>query len=288
MTGGARGITAEIAKTIAERYKPRLVLVGASELPRDESSQTAGLTDATAIRGVLLERLRSGGKAVKPAEVEAAFQRLSRDREILRNLAELSQSGAQVEYHSVDVRDEAAFSSLIDQVYERHGRIDVVVHGAGIIEDKLIRDKTPASFDRVVHTKSDSTFVLLKKLRLAELQSLVLMSSISAALGNRGQADYAAANGVLNGIASTLAAGHHGQVVSLNWGPWDRAGMVSESVRDQFLASGVQLIDCGEGVGIVLDAIETRETCPLVIVGEGPWSASALQPDRASAVRSTS
>ena len=140
-----------------------------------------------------------------------------------------------------------AFSALIDQVYARHGRIDVVIHGAGIIEDKLIRDKTPASFDRVVHTKADSSFILLQKLRFADLKCLVFMSSISAALGNRGQADYAAANGIMNGIASTLAAENPGQAVALNWGPWDRAGMVSQSVRDQFLVSGVQMIDCDGG-----------------------------------------
>jgi acyl transferase domain-containing protein/NAD(P)H-dependent flavin oxidoreductase YrpB (nitropropane dioxygenase family)/NAD(P)-dependent dehydrogenase (short-subunit alcohol dehydrogenase family) len=288
LTGGARGITAEIARTIAQRYKSRMILVGASELPKPESADTASLTDAAAIRAVLLEGLRSGGKPVKPAQVEAAYQRLSRDREISRNLAEISQSGAPVEYHSVDVRDESAFSALIDQVYAQYGRIDVVIHGAGIIEDKLIRDKTPVSFDRVVHTKADSSFILLQKLRLADLKCLVFMSSISAALGNRGQADYAAANGIMNGIASTLSAANPGQAVALNWGPWDRAGMVSQSVRDQFLVSGVQMIDCDAGIRVVLDAIETGETCPLVIVGDGPWSATALQPDRVSAVGSTS
>ncbi len=288
LTGGARGITAEIARTIASRYKSSLILAGASEMPQKESADTATLADAAAIRSVLLERLRSGGKPVKPAQVEAAYQRLSRDREISRNLEEIAQSGAQVEYHSVDVRDESAFSSLIDQVYARYGRLDVVIHGAGIIEDKLIRDKTPVSFDRVVHTKADSSFILLQKLRLADLKCLVFMSSISAALGNRGQADYAAANGIMNGIASMLAAENPGQAIALNWGPWDRAGMVSQAVRDQFLVSGVQMIDCDAGVRVVLDAIETGETCPLVVVGDGPWSASALQPDRVSAVGSAS
>jgi NAD(P)-dependent dehydrogenase (short-subunit alcohol dehydrogenase family)/acyl carrier protein len=287
LTGGARGITAEIARTVAERYKSRLILVGASPMPPEESSDTVNLNDAAAIRAVLLERLRKEGGAVKPAAVEAAYQRLSRDREIRRNLAEISQAGAPVEYHSVDVRDESAFSALIDQIYAKYGRLDVVIHGAGIIEDKLIRDKTPASFDRVLHTKADSAFLLLQKLRLADLKCLVFMSSISAALGNRGQADYAAANGVMNGMASMLATKHPGRAIALNWGPWDRAGMVSQSVRDQFLATGVQMIDVEGGVRVTLDAIETGETCPLVIVGDGPWSGSALQPDKASAVGST-
>ena len=288
LTGGARGITAAIARAVAARHKSRMILVGASPLPQEESADTAGVTDPAAIRGVLLERFRRDGVAVKPSDVEAAYQRLSKDREIRRNLAEISRAGAEVEYHCVDVRDASAFSQLIDQTYARYGRLDVVIHGAGIIEDKLIRDKTPVSFDRVLHTKADSGFTLLQRLRLRDLKCLVFMSSISAALGNRGQADYAAANGTLNGLASALAADHPGRVLALNWGPWDRAGMVSESVRDQFLANGIQLIDSDEGVSLVLHAIEHGSASPLVIVGDGPWSATALQSDAASTVRSSS
>src|SRR6202021_3263769 len=114
----------------------------------------------------------------------------------------------------------------------------------------------------------------------ADLKCLLLMSAISGALGNRGQADYAAANGIMNGSASILAAEKPGQAVALNWGPWDRAGMVSQSVRDQFLVSGVQMIDCDAGIRVGLDAIETGETCPLGIVGAGPRRATAPQRDR--------
>src|SRR6202044_1895195 len=69
LTGGARGITAEIARTSAQRYKSRMILVGASELPPPESADPGGLTATTALRAVLLEPLRRGGNAVKPAQV---------------------------------------------------------------------------------------------------------------------------------------------------------------------------------------------------------------------------
>jgi len=285
LTGGARGITAEIAKALAAQYRPRLILAGLSPFPGEEPADTVSLSDPSAIRGALLERLRAGG-AVKPSQIEAAYQRLMRDREIRANLSQLANSGAQVEYHSVDVRDESAFGQLIDDIYTRHGSIDAVVHGTGIIEDKLIRDKTPASFDRVLETKSDSAFILLRKLRLDGLKSLVFMSSISAALGNRGQADYAAANGVLNGIATALASERPGIAVALNWGPWDSPGMVSPHVRDQFLTSGVQLVSVAAGVKIVLDTIEAGGSCPVVVVGDGPWSATALAANVAAAIGS--
>jgi len=276
VTGGARGITSEVARHLAALCQPTLLLAGASLLPGPESPDTAGITEAAKLKTVLTARLKTSAVAVKPAAVDAAYQRLMKDREILRNLEDLRQLGSRVEYHSVDVRDEAAFGALIDAIYRDYGRLDAVIHGAGIIEDKLIKDKTPESFDRVVHTKADSTFVLSRKLRPEGLECLLFMSSITAAFGNRAQADYAAANGIMNGLATMLAAQWPGRVVAMNWGPWDQAGMVSDEVRQQFLARCVHMIPLAGGAEATLREIEAASRDTLVVLGEGPWGKAAL------------
>jgi NAD(P)-dependent dehydrogenase (short-subunit alcohol dehydrogenase family)/acyl carrier protein len=277
LTGGARGITAGIAKTLARKTKPTLILAGASALPPDEPNETAALTEPAQIKAALMKQLKASGKTVKPADVEAAYSRLSKNREILRNLADLRKLGSTVEYHAVDVRDEAAFGKLIDQIYTRLGRLDVVIHGAGLIEDKLIKDKTPESFDRVVHTKTDSSFVLTRALRPSATQCLIFMSSITAAFGNRGQADYAAANGVMNGIATMLATEWPGHIVAMNWGPWDQGGMVSDDVRKQFLAQRIEPIVPAEGDEAVMRELAlTTQGNPIAVFGEGPWRQLAM------------
>jgi malonyl CoA-acyl carrier protein transacylase len=279
LTGGARGVTAEIARQLAERYQPTLVLAGASPLPSGpEAADTAGIVEPPKLKAALLARLRAASAtAVKPAAVEAALQRLLKDREITANIEGLKKAGAKVEYHAVDVRQEEAFGALIDGIYQRHGRLDVVIHGAGIIEDKLIKDKTPESFDRVVHTKADSVFVLSRKLRADSLRCLLLMSSVTAAFGNRGQADYAAANGVMNGLAVILSGRWPGRVVAMNWGPWGSSGMVSEEVRQQFLSRGIQMIPLDGGAQAALREIEAGpQSEPVVAMGEGPWRGIAL------------
>lgn len=278
LTGGARGITAEIARRLAERYQPTLILVGSSPLPAGpESADIAGITETARLKPALMARLRASSKTVKPAAVEAALQRLLKDREIVRTIETLRRAGARVEYHSVDVRQEDAFGGLIDRLYQEHGRLDVVIHGAGIIEDKLIRDKTPESFDRVVHTKADSAFLLSRKLRHDSLRCLVFMSSITAAFGNRGQADYAAANGIMNGMALSLAAQWPARVVAMNWGPWAQSGMVSEEVRQQFLSRGIQMIPLDGGAEAVLREIRAGNPYDSVVpMGEGPWAESAI------------
>jgi malonyl CoA-acyl carrier protein transacylase len=278
VTGGARGVTAEIARQLAESYRPTLILAGASPLPSGpESADTASITEIPRLKAALTARLRASSTSVKPAAVEAALQRLLKDREILQSIENLRRTGATVEYHSVDVRNEAAFGGLIDRIYAEHGRLDVVIHGAGIIEDKLIRDKTPESFDRVLHTKADSAFLLSRKLRPESLQCLLLMSSVTAAFGNRAQADYAAANGIMNGLSVLLSAQWPAHVVAMNWGPWGSSGMVSEEVRQQFLSRGIQMVPLDGGAQAALREIEAGpQSDPVVAMGEGPWREIAL------------
>jgi len=277
VTGGARGITAEIAAYLASVYKPTLVLAGLSPLPEDEKPETAAIDDPQQLKAVLTVALRAANPALKPSEVEAASQRILRNREIRRNLTALRHTGARVEYQPVDVRDETAFGALIDGIYRTHGRLDAVIHGAGIIEDKLLRDKTAESFDRVVHTKTDSAFTLARRLRPEGLKLLIFMSSVTATFGNRGQADYGAANGVLNSLAALLSSRWPARVRALNWGPWDKTGMVSEQVKRQFASRGIQVIPASAGVAAIAREIKARDSDPVVVVGGGPWVADAAR-----------
>lgn len=246
ITGGAYGITCDIAQQLAEKSRGRLILVGRSPLPDPEIGETAGL-DATGLRRLLITQARETGAMRTPAQLEQQVQRILKDRQILRNLAELEASGATVEYHSLDVRDRDAFGGLIDDLYNRYGRIDGVIHGAGVIEDKRIADKSPESFAKVFSTKVDSACVLAERLRPEQLRFLVFFSSVSGRFGNNGQSDYGAANEFLNKLASDLDRRWPGRVVAVNWGAWD-AGMVSDELRKIYASRQIHLIPVADGV----------------------------------------
>jgi len=248
VTGGARGITAEAALRLAERYHPILVLAGRTVLsPDPEPASIAGLVNPAEVKAALIEEQRRLGKMPSPAEIEASCRWLMQQRELRDNLARLQTTGAQIEYLSCDVSDAVSFTNLIDDVYRRHGRIDGVIHGAGVIEDKLVHDKALDSFRRVLHTKVDSALTLARVLDPERLKFLVFFSSISGRFGNRGQGDYAAASEVLNKLAQYLDRRWPGRVVSINWGPWLKTGMVSDGVRRQFAERGVSLIPVDVG-----------------------------------------
>jgi len=276
VTGGARGITAAVACDLAERYRPTVLVVGRSAEPEaEEAPETASLRSPQELKRVLIEQLRRDGKPPAPAEVEAAYHTLCKQREMRENLARMRNAGATVEYHRVDVRDEAAFGGLIESLYESYGRIDGVIHGAGVIEDKLLEQKADDSFDRVLETKTNSAFVLSRKLRGESLKFLVFFTSMAGRFGNRGQADYAAANEVLNKLAVLLDKQWAARVVAMNWGPW-LTGMVSPEVKRQFEQRGVQLIPPADGARALNDELRHGSKGEVeVILGGGPWEGYA-------------
>jgi NAD(P)-dependent dehydrogenase (short-subunit alcohol dehydrogenase family) len=251
LTGGARGITARVAVAMARRFGCTIELVGRSPLPaRDEDPAYAAADDEAALRRLVAAR--DGVR--EPAAIAAAAARLLADREIRATLAAIRDAGAAVTYHEADVRG-AAFAALIDDIYARHGRIDGVVHGAGVLEDKLIRHKTAASFERVYATKVAGALTLAEKLR-ADVGFVVLFGSISGAFGNRGQVDYAAANDALDKIAWMLDRRIAGRVVALDWGPWAGTGMVSPELEREYARRGIHLIDPDVGVEGLLAELE--------------------------------
>jgi acyl transferase domain-containing protein/NAD(P)H-dependent flavin oxidoreductase YrpB (nitropropane dioxygenase family) len=277
VTGGARGITAAVTATIARRYRPRLVIVGRSPAPSpEEGAATAGVSSAKVLKTLLMEQLRRDGDRPTLAQVERAYRSLCRERAVRSNLREFETAGAAVTYLQVDVRDAEAFGSLIRETYTRFGRIDGVVHGAGVIEDKLHHDKSAASFDRVFDTKADSTFVLARELRADTLKFLVLFSSVAGTFGSRGQCDYTAANGVLNACAAHLDARWPARFVAINWGPWQGTGMVAPEVQRQFEERGIRLVTPSAGCRSFDDELRRGTKGDVeIVLGWGPWLAPA-------------
>nr|HEX4315314.1 SDR family NAD(P)-dependent oxidoreductase [Kofleriaceae bacterium] len=251
VTGGARGITARAAIALAQRTGCTIALVGRSALPSPTAADPGG--DAKALRAHFAASLPL-------AEVEAAAARVLADREIRATLAAL---GDRASYHAVDVRT-PAFAALIDELYARHGGIAGVIHGAGVLDDKLIKHKTPDAFERVITTKLAGARTLATALR-DDVRFIALFSSIVGAVGNRGQVDYAAAGDALDKLAWQLARRSRARVVSIDWGPWGGGGMVSAELEREYARRGLALIDPDAGVAALLAEL-ARASGPAQVV----------------------
>lgn len=276
VTGGARGITAECVHDLAQLTRARFILLGRSAAPAgDESSATRDIDDPTQLRRAVVGLKQEAGEKPTPKAVESEVNRLLREREIRATLSGIRDTGATVEYVPCDVRDAAAFEALLKETRARHGRIDAVIHGAGVIEDKLIVDKTPESFARVIGTKLDPLLTLTHVLDWNEVRFCMLFASIAGTFGNPGQADYGAANEIMNRLASSLQSLCSGHVVAVNWGPWGGGGMVTEDVARQFAERGVGLVPPEGGRRIVRQELLFGKRDARIIVGDGIWISDA-------------
>lgn len=243
LTGGARGITARIAIELARRVGCKLALVGRTPLTAgDEPPEIVAAADAPALRKVLMARGMD-----QPAAIEAECRRVLAERAIRRTLATIEGAGAEVSYHAVDVRDAERFGAVIEALYAQHGRIDGVIHGAGVLEDRLLRHADGASFERVFETKIASALTLAGKLR-DDVRFIAFFASVSGAFGNRGQSAYAAANDALDKLAWALNGRTAERVVSIDWGPWAGTGMVSAELAREYARRGIELIPPEAGV----------------------------------------
>jgi NAD(P)-dependent dehydrogenase (short-subunit alcohol dehydrogenase family) len=255
ISGGARGITALVAAELARTWQPTLLIVGTTPSPGDhEPADTAGLEDESQIKAALHARLRRDGRPANPAQIEAVYQSLRRAREVRTNLEILRQTGSTVEYAQADVRDPLAMASVLGGWRARHGELDGLIHGAGLIKDKLIRHKSVESFDRVLETKLDGARNLIRLAHAEALKFTVLFSSIAGRFGNVGQSDYAAANEILNKLAHWLDRRWPGRVLSVIWGPWSGVGMVS-NLESHLGRRGLGMISPEIGPSLLIDEL---------------------------------
>ncbi|MCI3273651.1 type I polyketide synthase [Streptomyces cylindrosporus] len=274
LVGGARGITAKVAASLAAASRCRIELLGRTPAPAGpEDPATADARTPAELRAALAAQ---GGLA--PAEINRRAELLLAQREIAATVAELTALGSQVRYHAVDFRDPDAALQAVKETYAEYDRLDGVVYAAGVIEDRLIAEKSAESFERVYSTKTCGAETLL-----AALEGMpngpaftVLFGSISAVLGNRGQADYAAANDALETLGTAWAARTGRRVLTVHWGPWAPAeghsGMVTPELGREYARRGIRLIDPDEGTAALLRELAWgEESAGAVVYTASGW-----------------
>jgi len=262
--GGAQGITAELMIHFSKDHPCHYVLVGRSADPREGADQLyASLKSKDEIKKYLIAQ----GELKSPAEIEKRTESIFKSNQISGTISALEKNGCKVSYHALDLRNETELTGLISSLYDQFGRIDGVVHGAGLLEDKLFHQKTSASFERVISTKVTPLRVLAEELR-ADVQFVILFSSVASVYGNRGQTDYAAANSVMDRYAWELKKKIKGKVISINWGPWRGAGMVSPSLEREYERRGISLIPLNDGRETFVNELKYGTESQVLIMAE--------------------
>lgn len=202
ITGGLGGIGLKVAEWLARTVKARLVLTNRSALP-PKAEWAAwvsghGEEDRTSRRIATVQRLES--------------------------------LGGEVLLVTADTADRAAMAKAVAEARARFGRIDGVMHAAGVAGDGVIQLKEFKTAAAVIDAKIKGALVLEDVLRDAPPDFTVHYSSIAAVTGGFGQVDYCGANSCLDVMARATSLAGGPAAISINWDAWAEVGMAVETV----------------------------------------------------------
>ncbi|GIF63897.1 hypothetical protein Ais01nite_19320 [Asanoa ishikariensis] len=260
VSGGARGVTAAGLRALAAQRQPRMLLLGRTTLAA-EPEFLAGARDESSVTRLLAER-----QPAKPAQLAAQARMILARREVRATLADLERAGSTVRYAALDITDRPALTSELDRARQEWGPVTGLIHGAGVLADRRIADKTDDDFDRVYATKVAGLEALLDATANDPLDVLFLFSSVAARYGNAGQCDYAMANEVLNHMASAEQRRRPScRVRAIGWGPWD-AGMVTAAHAAHFKSLGIPLIPRDQGAQAFVTELSTADGATTVLL----------------------
>ncbi|MEU4252175.1 SDR family NAD(P)-dependent oxidoreductase [Amycolatopsis sp. NPDC026612] len=227
---------------------PRLQRVAPAE-SRAEEHGTVLITGGTGLLGSLVARRLVTEHGVRSLVLAS--------RQGVDQADELRALGAEVRVVACDIGDRDEVRTLLDGMPGLTG----VVHAAGVLDDGVLTALDESRLDSVFRAKVDGAVHLDELTR--DLTMFVLFSSAAGVLGHAGQANYAAANGFLDGLAARRRA--RGEpAVSLAWGLWaDESGLTDGIDRAYAGRDGVGALTTGQGLELFDRALAANR--PLLV-----------------------
>ncbi|WP_205873803.1 type I polyketide synthase [Mycobacterium camsae] len=142
-----------------------------------------------------------------------------------------------------DVGDESQLRDLLERIRAELPPLAGVAHLAGLLDDALLPQQSLERFRTTLAPKAFAAWHLHRLTQNDDLEFFIMYSSVSSVLGSPGQANYAAANALLDGlVADRNAQGL--TATSVNWGPWAKGGMAaSHAARVNLGAQGLIPLD---------------------------------------------
>lgn len=270
VTGAAGSIVSAITADLAAASGGTFYLLDLVPEPDPTNKDLQRLTTAReSLKRDLFTRIQTRGERATPALVEKELGHLERARAALDAIEAVAKAGGKAHYRSLDLRDFASVSKVVEEVRKAHGRIDALIHAAGMERSHFLPDKEPKEFDLVFDVKADGFFHLLRAVGDMPLGATVVFSSIAGRFGNAGQTDYSAANDLLCKLTSSLRRTHPAtQGIAIDWTAWKEIGMASRgSIPKMMELAGIDMIPPEAGVPIARREI-TSGFCGEVVIAE--------------------
>lgn len=145
---------------------------------------------------------------------------------IINNIRDIESTGSKVQTYSCDISSYDDVKRVIDEIKQTQGKINGIVHCAGVPGEGYIVRKDKKIFDSVISPKVEGTWILDSLTKDQDLDFMVLCSSMMTFIGAPGQADYVVGNTFLDGYAQKRNKEGR-RTITINWTAWSDAGMAA-------------------------------------------------------------
>jgi malonyl CoA-acyl carrier protein transacylase len=272
VSGGSAGILPPILSDLARATQGKFYLLGRSPLPaQDDLDVLRLMSDRPGLRKDLTARMSADGTKVRPLQVEKAMEALDRAAAVHQTLGKIAESGGQGVYICCDVTDPKAVTGAVKQVLTAEGRVDVLLHAAGMEQSRKLEKKTPDEFRQVVSAKADGFYQLFKALEKRKKLpgAVVFFGSVSGRYGNSGQTDYSAANDLLARLASAFRNQYPKvRAIAIDWGAWAEIGMASRGNTSALMKmAGVDLLPPEQAAAWVREELQAGQSGEVIRAG---------------------
>ncbi len=260
VTGGAGAITVAIVRDLAAASRGTFYLLDARPMPPESERPLLEkvVRDREAAKREVFERLKAEKGRATPAQVEEKLFDLERQAGILEALHSVEAAGGRACYRQVDVLDGNAVKTVIENIRQQSGKLDVILHAAGLERSRSLDRKPVEEFDLVFRVKADGLFNLMAATRDLDVKALVVFSSVAGRFGNAGQADYSAGNDFMCKAVGWWAAARPGALgIALDWTAWGGIGMATRgSIPEIMKRAGIDMLDPAEGLPVIRKALQ--------------------------------
>ena len=260
VTGAAGSIVSAITADLAAAWRGTFHLLDLTPQPDPADPDLRRYTeDREGLKTELAARMRERGERPTPVLIERELANFERLQAALAAVRAVETAGGSAHYHSVDLTDAGAVEKVMAQVRDTSGRIDVLLHAAGVEISRSLPDKKPREFDLVLGVKGDGLFNVLHGVGAMPLGTVVAFSSVAGRFGNAGQTDYSAANDLQCKVLSSLRRTRPGvRALAIDWTAWGGIGMATRgSIPKIMAAAGVDMLPAEAGVAWIRRELDT-------------------------------
>ena len=271
VSGSGGAITSAIAADLADASHAEFHLIDlppSSRLDGRDLDRIA--TDRDGLKRDIMERLRAGSKdRVTPMMVERELSRIDQEAATRNGIRAIEEAGGRAVYHCCDVTNTSDVLDVMRKIVDSRGRIDLIVHAAGIERSRPVDLKDAHEFDLVFGVKAMGMYNLLLATRGVDVGAIVSFSSVAGRFGNDGQVDYSAANDFLCKVTSNLRAIRpKTRGIAIDWTAWKSIGMASRgSIPEIMNRAGIDMLEPARGVPVVREELAKGSCGEIVVCG---------------------